>query len=453
MGNMKYVKLFESWLATNDSRYIWEAEEVDRFSKENPEDWPIEETKIKDLYSDPGGKLNLDVLGSIIGRVYSAKTGGTWSDEIKNSVIQLETASVGYKDAEWMGGQRAQGAGLPDSYARAGATAIGGNFKPEPIYSKSTQAGDFIQLMYDVIGKTYSTKRMIYSPSEEKRGNSYEGAISDEWTKNMVAVKGKDDPDGKKYGVIIVGTTAQWAYSKPDDPAINLLILCISAKGNLFATTLGAYLLYLATGKSKDMEDSRNDTAIANMTDDLLNSILAGETKGSVNYASTDIGGVPFDPSSGKPGAYSITSAATTYLGQLEFEFNKSELNEKATGTLSSKKLQADMTNPKYKSIVIAGYADGMGGKSQRNDTLSSERAENVLEFIKKMPWFSKVKAKVSFEGRSISNPIIPDNGGKDKLAASYNRRVEIIFDGAKPNYDKIKASYEKVKASGGSKK
>ena len=110
-------------------------------------------------------------------------------------------------------------------------------------------------------------------------------------------------------------------------------------------------------------------------------------------------------------------------LGDVLFEFNKSNLKEGATRNLQS--LVKALSERQEQQVIVEGHTDSIGSKSY-NDELSLKRADTVKNYL-----VSKgiEESRISTKGLGPDNPV---DTNKTDEGRQKNRRVEIILPNLK---------------------
>ena len=104
-------------------------------------------------------------------------------------------------------------------------------------------------------------------------------------------------------------------------------------------------------------------------------------------------------------------------LENIYFEFEKANLNENSFPTLL--KLSEYLESNKTFKIEIQGHTDNVGSK-EFNDTLSSERAKSVRNYLVEN---GISENRISFIGFGYDRPI---SSNDNETGRQLNRRVEI---------------------------
>lgn len=132
-------------------------------------------------------------------------------------------------------------------------------------------------------------------------------------------------------------------------------------------------------------------------------------------------------------------SDGTKYLGQINFDFNSSKLDSADIDFI--KNLSSAYFDQAKKRVRVVGHSDGKGSDKANMD-ISKARAAAVVKVLESTPLGKELKKrKISIvpEGKGYNDPIFEDEKGSLIDYASVNRRVDIILDDNKPNYDKIR--------------
>lgn len=412
---MKYVKLFESWLNEEDGA----SDEIKSFDKQQPRDWPVMKTTIKMLYSGPGGKLDGEVLASILGRANQESKSKKFDETAEINVISL-------------GGTYGPSIDNDGNLMITGDRAITGQDRKE------------MQKMFKNIAKPDAVKDNLSTMKTLKAFAIGDNAV----TRDEAAIVTKASRNSSMC-LIVLPREIKDIINKPDSSVINMNVMVIFNEV-AYATLMANLLAFIKDGLTDSQFFTEKDQ-YANVS-----AIFAGETAGSLIAFDKTIGGKRFittkrtkeEPSDSnmKPrdGVYTIdTAGEIQYVGQILFEFDKAVLTEEAKKVLSSGALKSFIANAaldKAKSIKIVGHADGMGDAAY-NKKLSEERAKSVLGYMDTLPWWKNgtEKMDVKTEGMGSSQPVKDDKKGTDPDASSLNRRVEFILDDKKPDYSNIK--------------
>lgn len=110
-----------------------------------------------------------------------------------------------------------------------------------------------------------------------------------------------------------------------------------------------------------------------------------------------------------------------TLSGSVLFPSNKAELLPAARAQLSD--IARILAKAKGQTIAVEGYTDSTGSKD-RNDALSKDRAESVMNYLvdKGAP-----KDRIKAVGRGPESPIADNKSAEGRAT---NRRVEIVVQG-----------------------
>ena len=392
---MKYVKLFESWL--NEA----EGDEITTFNKNAPRDWPVLKTEIPNVY--PNGTLDFPIMETILGRADQSKK--TFD---KNAKIEVS----------YFGG--------PIRIGNDGSIDVKGSGVTTDKNSRKEITSVF-------------------------RSSGVSPRLADQLAKGVVAVGIGDT--GKGLGVyansqnsflIFIPENLKESGTSTKSGAITNLSAVVVFKGRIYASNIGQVLCFINKGMADD--------AVSALTEDpteALATIFAGEGKAKLLAYEKTIGEKIFrasvrdedatDPNmKARDGVYTIGPDGTEYIGQILFEFDKANLTEEAKAVLSKSGALRTALQDAGKTIEIVGHADGKGDAAY-NDKLSVERAKSVEEYLKTLKWWKAVDATVTVKGMGFKQKVAEDNKGTNPIASAFNRRVEFVIDGAKPDYTKIK--------------
>lgn len=392
---MKYVQLFESWLSEA------EGDEITKFNKNAPRDWPVLKTEISDVY--PSGKLDYEIMQTILGR--ADQTGKTFNKNAKIDYTIFDPITRISND---------------------GAISMRGDVVGTDSNSLKETSIKFREAGIKNPDKGVSA--MGIGEPGEKSASSY--ANSENACILFIPQNLKNSGTSKTSGMIT------------NLPAV------VVFKNRIYASNIGQVLCFINQGMASDAV-----SALTEDPKDALATIFAGEGKARLLAYEKTIAGREFlaaprdeeDPKDSKmkprDGVYTIGPDGTQYVGQILFEFDKADLTQEAKNLLSKSAILRKALQDAEKTIEIVGHADGKGDAAY-NDKLSLERAKSVEEYLKNTnvnKWWKAVDATVTVKGMGFKQKVAEDNKGTNATAASLNRRVEFIIDGAKPNFTEIK--------------
>lgn len=462
MGNMKYVKLFESWLNEEEGQEQGQEKEVTSFDRTESRKWPVLKTTPQQLYSDKNGQIDTAVLDSLLGRAKQEqrlmkKDGKVMTDAEGNKLFDTRFNSYAKIGLDWVTSLR-----FPHDIDKEGT-----------ITSSNNRRGGF-KIDVDGYDKRWSFKNKYRYEEANEDGEDIPKDKQPEFA--LFAIQSDveiervsmSDTDGfskferTTYGkaLIILPKKISGFKTTPKDLMTMPVIVSQNQSGRM--TTFGQLLVFIKDGMG-DMG------LLKEPAKDELAKIFQGETaaKRESSLATT-----PFDMT--RPGGKSFnfepaartknftqdqvkdnitisTTKGTVMIGQLKFEYNKAQITEDSKTVLNDPMLENAILKAK-KSIEIVGHTDGKGGDGPGNQKLSKDRAESIKAYLETTDWWKEDVApkkglKITAVGVSTKQPILDDTlnnvPGDEPYAAAANRRVEIIIDGATPNYDEIKKQIE----------